>query len=119
MGLISSQKVVTQADLYSRRRLLQPGNREWVTAIKAICADGYSLPPCVIFKGKVAIAGWFTDNLPKDWRIEVSDNGWTMDEIGLYWLQKIFIPSTNSRIHGWFQLLILDGHSSHPTPQFN
>ena len=65
MGLISSQKVVTRADYYGRRALLQPGNREWVTAIEAICADGYSLPPCVIFKGKVAIAGWF-DNLPKD-----------------------------------------------------
>jgi hypothetical protein len=55
MGLISSQKVVTRAEYYGRRRLLQPGNREWVTAIETICADGYSLPPCVIFKGKVAI----------------------------------------------------------------
>jgi hypothetical protein len=75
MGLISSQKVVMRAEFYGRRRLLQPGNREWVTAIEAICADGYSLPPCVIFKGKVAIAGWFSDNLPKDCRIEVSANG--------------------------------------------
>lgn len=44
---------------------LQPGNREWVTAIEAICADGYSLPPCVIFEGRVAIASWF-ENLPPD-----------------------------------------------------
>lgn len=49
-------------DYYGRRPILQPGNREWVTAIEAICTDGYSLPPCVTFKGKVAIAGWF-DNL--------------------------------------------------------
>jgi hypothetical protein len=63
MGLISAQKVVTRAEYYGRRSILQPGNREWVTAIEAICTDGYSLPPCVIFKGKVAIAGWF-DNLP-------------------------------------------------------
>jgi hypothetical protein len=75
MGLISTQKVVTRAEMYGNgRRLLQPGNREWVTAIEAIGADGYSLPPYVIFKAKVAIAGWF-DNLPKDWRIEVSANG--------------------------------------------
>jgi hypothetical protein len=100
------------------RRLLQPGNREWVTAIEAIGADGYSLPPCVIFKGKVAVAGWF-DNLPKDWRIEVSANGWTTDEIGLRWLQKLFIPSTNSRVRGRFRLFILDGHGSHLTPQFD
>jgi hypothetical protein len=81
MGLISTQKVVTRAEICGRRRLLQSGNREWVTAIEAICADGYSLPPCVIFKGKVAIAGWFTNNLPKDWRIEFSANSWTTDEI--------------------------------------
>jgi hypothetical protein len=56
MGLISSQKVVTRAEFYGRRRLLQPGNREWVTAIESICADGYSLPLYVIFKGKVALA---------------------------------------------------------------
>ncbi|CEO61207.1 hypothetical protein PMG11_05506 [Penicillium brasilianum] len=88
MGLISSQK---------------PGNREWVTAIEAICADGYSLPPCIIFKGKVAMADWFK-NLPQDWRFE---------------LQKLFIPSTNSRVRGRFRLLILDGHGSHLTPQFD
>jgi hypothetical protein len=119
MGLISTQKVVTRIDMYGKgRRLLQPGNREWVTAIEAIGADGYSLPPCVIFKGKVAIAGWF-DNLPKDWRIEVSANGWTTDEIGLRWLQNLFIPLTNSRVRGRFRLLILDGHGSHLTPQFD
>jgi hypothetical protein len=118
MGLISSQKVVTRAEYYGRRRLLQPGNREWVTAVEAICADGFSLPPCIIFKGKVAIAGWF-NNLPKDWRFEVSNNGWTTNEISLRWLQKLFIPSTNSRVRGRFRLLILDGHGSHLTPQFD
>ena len=49
MGLISAQKVVTRAEYYSRRSILQPCNREWVTAIEAICADGYVLPLCVIF----------------------------------------------------------------------
>jgi hypothetical protein len=118
MGLVSTQKVVTRAEICGRPRLLQSGNREWVTTIEAISADGYSLPPCVIFKAKVAIAGWF-NNLPKDWRIEVSANGWTTDEIGLRWLQKLFIPSTNSRVRGRFRLLILDGHGSHLTPQFD
>ena len=66
MGLISAQKVVTRAEYYGRRSILQPGNREWVTAIEAICADGYSLPPYVIFAGKVYIAGWFKSNLPGD-----------------------------------------------------
>jgi hypothetical protein len=66
--------VVTRAEYYGRRSILQPGDREWITAIEAICADGHSLPLCVVFRGEVAIAGWF-DNLPHDWRFEVSNNG--------------------------------------------
>lgn len=84
MGLILAQKVVTRAEYYGRRSILQPGNREWVTAIEAINSEGYSPPPCIIFKGKNYIASWF-DNIPRDWRFEVSDNGWTTDEIGLRW----------------------------------
>jgi hypothetical protein len=69
----------------------------------------------------VAIAGWFDNDhdLPGDWRIEVSANGWTTDEIGLRWLEKHFILHTNSRVRGRFRLLILDGHSSHLTPLFD
>jgi hypothetical protein len=73
MGLISAQKVVTWAKYYSQQSILQPGNHEWVTTVEVIYADGYSLPPCVIFKGQVAIAGWF-NNLLKDWQFEVSNN---------------------------------------------
>ncbi|RJE16976.1 Pogo transposable element, partial [Aspergillus sclerotialis] len=31
MGLISTAKVVTRAEYYGRRSILQPGNRNWVT----------------------------------------------------------------------------------------
>ena len=82
MGLIATAKVVTRAEYYSQRAILQPGNREWDTAIESISASGFVLPPCIIFKGKNYIECWF-DNLPKDWRFEVSQNGWTIDEIGL------------------------------------
>ena len=76
---------------------------------------------CIIFKGKVHIEGWYQDEaLPKDWRIEVSPNGWTNDQIGLKWLQNIFIPATNGgRTTGKYRLLVLDGHGSHLTPQFD
>lgn len=84
MGLIVTAKVVTRADIYGKRQLVQPGNREWVTLIECINFMGWALPPCIIFKGKVYIEGWYEDDaLPPDWRIEVSDNGWITDEIGL------------------------------------
>lgn len=44
MGLCATAKVVTCADYYGRRSVLQPGNREWVTAIETIGADGWALP---------------------------------------------------------------------------
>lgn len=69
----------------------------------------------MILQGKVYIESWF-DNLPKDQRFEVSNNGWTLYEIGLRWLQNLFITLTNLRVHGRYLLLIFDGHGSHLTP---
>ena len=89
-----------------------------MTVIECTNALGWPLPPCIIFKGKVLIKGWF-DNLPMDWQFEVSLNGWTSNEISLQWLEKLFIPSTSSHMKGVYQLLILDSHGSHLTPKFN
>ena len=119
MGLVSTAKVVIRAEYYGRRSVLQPGNREWVTTVEAINALGWCLPPMIIFKGKRYIESWFCSDLPDDWRFEVSPNGWTTDEIGLRWLQKLFIPATTSRTRGRYRLLILDGHGSHLTPEFD
>ena len=120
MGLVATAKVVTRADMVGKPFLIQPGNREWVTTIECINSSGWALPPCIIFKGKVHIEGWYQDEaLPHDWRIEVSQNGWTTDEIGLQWLQNLFIPATNGCTAGDYCLLVLDGHGSHLTPQFD
>ena len=51
MGLTATANVVTGSEYYGQRSLLQPGNHEWVTAIEAINASGWALPPCIIFKG--------------------------------------------------------------------
>ena len=120
MGLTATAKVVTRADMYGRRQVIQPGNREWVTSIECVNSMGWALPPCIIFKGSVHIEAWYQEpKLPPNWRIEVSPNGWTSDEIGLRWLQKVFIPETNSRMTGSYRLLVLDGHGSHLTPEFD
>ena len=117
MGLTATAKVITRAEYYGWR-LLKPGNREWVTAIECTNASGWALPPCIIFKGKIYIEAWF-DNLPEDWRFEISPNGWTYDGIGLRWLEKLFIPSTITHMKGKYRILILDGHGSHLTPNFD
>jgi hypothetical protein len=101
MGLISVSKVVTRSDLQGKPRILQPGQREWVTAIECIGSSGYLVPPCIIFKGKVHTEGWFAQRkLPGDWRIELSGIGWTTNEITFRWLEKCFIPYTAGR-YSW------------------
>ena len=73
----------------------------------------------IILKGKTHISSWYLDLLPSDWTIAVSDNGWTTDQLGLTWLTDIFHPQTKDRTKGVYRLLILDGHGSHVTPEFD
>jgi hypothetical protein len=73
----------------------------------------------IIFDGKVHISSWYTDTLPHDWTIAVSDNGWTNDSLGLNWLTDVFEKHTKDRTKGVYRLLILDGHGSHSTPEFD
>ena len=120
MGVITTAKVITRSSTPGKPFLLQPGNREWVTSIEYISSNGWALPPCIIFKGKVHMEAWYEDRkVPPDWRIEVSPNDWTTNEIGLRWLQSHFIPATAGRSIGRYRLLILDGHDSHLTPRFD
>jgi hypothetical protein len=69
----------------------------------------------MILAGKLHQAGWYKD-LPPDWAVALSDNGWTTDELGFEWV-KHFNRHTESRTQGAYRLLILDGHSSHATPE--
>ena len=52
MGLCTTAKVITGSDRYARPKLLQPGNREWVTAIEATNSTGWAIPSYIIFKAK-------------------------------------------------------------------
>src|SRR5450432_4626080 len=53
IGVISTTKVITSAERSNRPISIQPRNRKWVTAIDCISSTGWSLPPVVIFEGKV------------------------------------------------------------------
>jgi hypothetical protein len=117
MGIAATSKVVTSSEAVGRAVTIQPGDREWVTVIECINASGWSIPPFVILQGKLHQASWY-QGLPPDWAIAVSDNGWTTDELGLEWV-KHFHRHTEARTVGAYRLLILDGHGSHATPEFD
>ena len=53
MGIASTFRVVTSADTVGRAIQIEPGNRDLVTIIEAICVAGWSIPPFVILSGKL------------------------------------------------------------------
>jgi len=131
MGVIATVKVVTQTKRSTstrprsartksgRPKVIQPGNRNWVTVIEGINASGWALPPTIIFEGKVHQSSWYRAGIPHDWVIGLSENGWTNDELGYKWLTEVFDKHTRGRMVGKYRLLLLDGHGSHFTPEFD
>jgi hypothetical protein len=117
MGKIMTQLVVTASERKGQPKAIQPGNREWVTVIQGINAAGWAIPPFIIFAGQHHLSTWYEEDIPRDWAIAVSDNGWTTNELGVDWL-KHFIKHTEGKVVGARQLLILDGHDSHQSLEF-
>ena len=114
--MVATAKVITQAEKHSHPSLVQPGNQEWVTAIKTINASGWVLPSMVIFASKTHRTAWFENaEIPSDWTIAVSNNSWTNNQLGFDWLQSVFEPNTKDHTKDIYQLLILDRHNSHLT----
>jgi DDE superfamily endonuclease/Psq-like protein/Tc5 transposase-like DNA-binding protein len=122
MGLIGgsgSSKVVGLSDSVGRATVIQPGDRTWTTVIEGINATGWAIPPFVILEGKVHLQYWYQEQgLPTDWTIAVSPNGWTNDELGVHFI-KHFDKWTKPQTKGTYRLLLLDGHGSHATPEFD
>jgi hypothetical protein len=118
MGMISTGAVVTGSERRGRPKTVQQGNREWTTVIQGINAAGWAIPPFIIFQGKNHLTAWYKeDNLPNDWVIAVSENGWTTNKLGLAWL-KHFDAHTKKRTLGGVRLLVIDGHESHDSLDF-
>lgn len=115
---------------------IEDGNRESVTVIETICANGTALAPTVIFEGKkvdfrwtkknpckarrvITIYIWDVDYLTRHYSVSCSPNGWTDQDLGSKWLERDFEPMSAVRnISNGYRLLILDRHNSHCTYRF-
>ena len=117
MGKITTQLLVTGSERRGRPKTIQPGNREWTTVIQGINAAGWAIPPFIIFAGQNHLSAWYEEDIPRNWAIAVGNNGWTTNEIGVEWL-KHFIKHTDGKVVGARRLLILDGHESHHSLEF-
>ena len=115
LGLNSNTTVLTESTK-KRAFVSTPINREWVTIIETVSARGSTTKPVIIFKGKYVMESWLAQFRP-DWHFRCSPRGWTDNEIGLDWLQHVFLPETTPKT-GSHRLLVVDGHVSHTNPEF-
>ena len=125
IGVIGRSKRVFDKVLFQERRVRHSshdGNREWITIIAAICADGTHVPPGVIFsaQGNEVQASWVKEINPDKHSIHfaTSSTGWTNDDLGVAWLKLVFDRYTKGKARRRWRLLILDGHGSHVTRAF-
>jgi hypothetical protein len=130
IGLVARSKRIFSKRKFEKRKFekqknkqsLQDGNREWVSLLASVCADGSALPPGLIFAGagNTIQGSWVEDIEPGKHSVFVTatPSGWTNDEIGLAWLEQLFNRYTKKKAHRSWQLLIINGHGSHITMRF-
>lgn len=112
-------KVVWVKD--SARNPIQDGSREWITIIPTICADGTTLFTSIIHpsEGYDLYDSWVEDIPPEDTSINLTSTltGWTNNKLMMAWLKQ-FNNATKEKARRLWQLLIVNGHSSHMTMEF-
>ena len=124
-GISRTTKRVVAIESLRRKRIAgasQDGNREFITLIAGICADGSSIPPALIYQGSSFDLQdtWLDDfNHSQDRAYFASSkHGWSDDTLGLEWL-KLFDRETRKKITPRdYRLIILDGHNSHVNMPF-
>jgi hypothetical protein len=124
VGITSRSKRVFSKQLWQQKKVtaaLQDGNREWITILACICADGTALDPSIIYQGKGALCSrWLQDVEPGNLHsfYATSPTGWKNNELGLAWLKQVFDRCTKSKARLSYRLLIVDGHGSHVCKDF-
>jgi hypothetical protein len=116
LGVCNNSRVIASASKH-KAYVKSPENREWVTIIECVSADGCTLRPVVIFKGNHVLTSWFQSQSLPNWLFTTSQNGWTSNSIGLEWSRSVFPPETSSSPPR-NRLLIVDGHGSHVDIEF-
>jgi hypothetical protein len=94
------------------------GNRETTTLLECVSASNKVLKPLIIFKGKQHQRSWYNSGDKEGAFFAVSNNGWTNNSLGLYWIQYVFDAQTKDQAGSGYRLLLLDGHSSHSNYSF-
>ncbi|CAK5275006.1 unnamed protein product [Mycena citricolor] len=98
------------------QHLQSDGGRENTTVVVTICADGTSLRPVVIFKGKKFDLDWNQEN-PTEASLGHQGKGWIDSELAVHVLED-YDKQTAEKAAGRTRIYIVDGHISHHTLEF-
>jgi hypothetical protein len=121
LGFSRTKKRVVSIEGLKRKRIVgasQDGNREFITLIASVCADGSHLPPTLIYQGEsFDLRDTWLDDFDHSAQTAFfasSKNGWSDDILALKWLQRVFDQLTKEKTSSRDRrLLIVDGHNSH------
>jgi hypothetical protein len=90
LGVVGRTKRVFSKASYEaggRRSIIQDGNREWVTLLACICADGSCLEPALIYASALGSLqdSWLQgfDHDSHQVQFSSTPSGWTNNELGL------------------------------------
>ena len=118
------KRIVAMAQLLMKQLMgaSQNGNRENITLMATICADGSRIPPALIYQNETGLIQdtWLEDF---DENREVAyfaatQKGWTNENAGLYWLEHVFDRHTKAKAGNHRHLFIVNGHNSHVNMRF-
>jgi hypothetical protein len=77
------------------------------------------VPPFLCVQGQYHLENWYTEGgLPPSWAVKPTTNGWTDNETGIEWIRH-FDKHTAARKRAGYRMLVLDGHESHHSAEFN
>jgi len=78
---------------------------------------GTVIPPIIIVQGRQHMTSWYNDKLSGDELALLSESGDTNNELAMLYLEH-FIKCTNAGSDQPQKVLLMDSHTSHPTPEF-
>uniref|UniRef100_A0A093V606 Tigger transposable element-derived protein 1 n=1 Tax=Talaromyces marneffei PM1 TaxID=1077442 RepID=A0A093V606_TALMA len=99
------------------RSVPSSSSRELVTVIEGINAAGSAIPLFLIFTGKVILESWFQYLTEDEWKVTITESGFSNNEIAYEWLQH-FDQHTREQAGNNWRLLTMDSHTAHLTREF-
>jgi hypothetical protein len=119
IGVGGQQYVVTMDLAKKCAESPSDSNRDHVSLVETVSADGSVLPPLCIMKGVVVLFQHVSNylNLDPNMPLATSESGYSNDQIALSFIRH-FDKFSALRQRGAWRLLIFDGHGSHLTYEF-